>query len=123
MNKWQFLDFFWNQFDVPAYDENTVPENLDFPYITYESITATFEYPLVITASIWDRSKSWERSAMIADKIAKEVHEMRGSSYEIEEGRVRVFMDDTPFSQRMADDNLDIRHTVINIGIEYMVQY
>lgn len=123
MNKWQFLDFFWNKFDVPAYDEYTVPETIDFPYISYESITAVFEYPLVITANIWDKSKSWERSAIIADKIAQEVQSMRGSSYEIEEGRVRVFFDETPFSQRMNDDNLDIRHTVINIGIEYMVRY
>ena len=35
MDKYQAINEFWNRFGVMAYDENTVPDDAELPYITY----------------------------------------------------------------------------------------
>ena len=38
MNKEQAIHFFWSQFGLPAYDENSVPDDAQMPYITYNVV-------------------------------------------------------------------------------------
>jgi hypothetical protein len=38
MNKSQALQSFWESFGIPAYNEYTVPDNAEMPYITYSVI-------------------------------------------------------------------------------------
>ena len=33
---------FWNSFGLTAYEENTVPDDAAFPYITYQLVTPCF---------------------------------------------------------------------------------
>ena len=50
---------FWNSFDLTAYEENTVPTDAAFPYITYQLVTDDFIGEVPATASLWYRSESW----------------------------------------------------------------
>ena len=50
---------FWSGFGLTAYEENTVPTDATFPYITYQLVTDSFEREIQFTASIWYRSESW----------------------------------------------------------------
>ena len=58
-DKWTALHTFFNEFGITAYDENTVPESAEMPYITYEAQTASLGEALLLSASIWYRSNSW----------------------------------------------------------------
>jgi hypothetical protein len=39
MDKEQAIQNFWSQFGIPAYDENSVPDDLRYPFITYSVST------------------------------------------------------------------------------------
>ena len=50
---------FWSGFGLTAYEENTVPTDAAFPYITYQLVTDRFDRVIPLTVSIWYRSESW----------------------------------------------------------------
>ena len=49
---------FWSGFGLTAYEENTVPENAAFPYVTYQLVTDSFDREVAATASLWYRGES-----------------------------------------------------------------
>ena len=120
MDKWQALNSFFNSFGVKAYEASTVPENAEFPRITYESGIASIDEPVQIDASVWDLSKSWGTVDGIVNNIESVV-----DSYpcpQIEGGRYRVYKG-TPYAQRMSDpNNDDIRRTVLHINFEFLTK-
>ena len=60
MTKASALYQFWNSFGLTAYEENTVPDDAAFPYITYQLVTDSFDREIPLTASLWYRSESWK---------------------------------------------------------------
>ena len=107
MDRWEAIHSFWASFAIPAYEENSVPNQNDtiFPYITYEAATAGFDGDVFGTASVWSRSSSW----LAADTIANTVYDR------LKDGGVTIPYDggmiwltaDTPFAQSMGDPDDD----------------
>lgn len=118
MDKEQALDFFWNQFDVPAYDQNTVPEDATYPRITYEVIVDGFGAQNVVTASLWDRSTSWAGVTNLCHKVEATLG-LGGQTIGYDGGMLWI-KKSTPFAQRMNDPDDSIRRVVINLEIEYI---
>lgn len=119
MNKVQALDRFWNGFGLKAYDENSVPDNTAFPYITYEVSDDSFGNSLAQTASLWYRSNSWSEITSKEQQISDFI--TRGGRTVAYDGGVMWIQRDSPWSQRMADPNDDkIRRIVLNISIEFL---
>lgn len=118
MDKEQALQKFWEQFDVPAYDSSTVPEDAELPRITYEVITDNFGAQNVLTASIWDRSRSWGSVTSILHKVEQSLG-YGGQTLKYENGLLWVKRG-VPFAQRMNDPDDSIRRIVINIEVEYL---
>lgn len=119
MDKMQALHAFWSQFGWKAYDETSVPDTAELPYITYEASSDNFDHPIAQTVSLWDRSTSWARIETIRNTI----------EYAISRGGVAIPFEDgaiwlkrgSPFTQRMADDSDDtIRRIVINVETEFI---
>ena len=50
---------FWSSFGLTAYEENTVPTDAAFPYITYQLVTDSFDREIPLVASLWYRSESF----------------------------------------------------------------
>ena len=81
MDKQQTLTDFWNSFNIPAYDENTVPDEKDrieangqaFPYITYETSTDSFNYLVSCSASVWYRDTGWQDVTQKAEEIGARI--------------------------------------------------
>lgn len=73
VDKWQALYNFWSSFGVPAYEENSVPDQDDvvFPYITYGAITSGFDNDHSGVASIWTNSTSWLSADTMAELISE----------------------------------------------------
>lgn len=118
LDKWQAIQAFWSSFNLPAYDENTVPESAVMPYITYEASTANIGKPLYLTAQLFYNTRSW---ADISKKAA-EIGSYIGYGHRIikVDGGYVYISQGSPFAQRMSEDsNGDIRRIILNIAVEY----
>ena len=113
---------FWSSFEMPAYEENTVPTGEDapeFPYITYQLVTDSLGNEVAMSASIWYRDTSWIEANAKTDEISRAI------------GRGGVILDcydgviwikrGVPFAQNLSDesDNL-IKRKYLNITAEFI---
>lgn len=101
MNKWQAINEFWNKFGIPAYDENSIPDDISLPYISYSVQVGSLGDTLLMTASIYDRSTSWKFISDKADEIANYVD--RFTILPLDTGYLWL-TPGAPFAQRMSDD-------------------
>lgn len=122
-DKSQAIHAFWNSFDIPAYDENTVPQEAGMPYITYEAATDSIDGGLSLSASLWYRSTSWAAISRKAEEIAECIVNMQPPSIKLDTGRLYIAKG-TPFAQRMAEPDDDgVRRIVLNIQAEFLTAY
>lgn len=126
MDKAQAIDAFWNSFDLPAYDEATVPIDdraPDFPYITYGVSTDSIGNVVVLNGSLWYRTSSWELPSKKAEQIAKRIAENGFVVLRVDDGYIWVTKG-TPFAQRMSDPEDDmIRRIYLTLNVEYLTAY
>ena len=109
--------FFWSSFGLTAYDENSVPDNAQLPYITYSVGYDSFDYAVSMSASIWDRTMSWaaltDKAHQISDAIGK------GKILITDYGGI-VINSGSPFYQRVDSGDSNIKRIFINIQAEYI---
>lgn len=117
MTKASAIYQFWGTF-LTAYEENTVPENAVFPYITYQLVTDSLGNEVQLTASIWYRGSSWVEANAKAEEISQTIGR-GGKILKCDNGRIWLKRG-TPFSQNMGDDtdNL-IKRKYLNITAEF----
>lgn len=116
-NEWTALNAFWNSFGIPAYDENTVPDGAQLPYITYQANVSGFDEKIVLLASIWYRSSSWAGASEKAHDVNVFIGGGAGIPYD--GGRLWITKG-VPFAQRMLEPSDDqIRRILIQIEAEY----
>lgn len=119
MTKEAAIQRLFNQF-LPAYEENTVPDWAEMPYITYNLATGDIlsgENPL--SCSLWYKDNSWitinEKTREISEKIG-----LGGITLKCDEGVIWL-KKGTPFAQSMGDANDDtIRRKYINLTAEFL---
>lgn len=118
MNKYQTWEAFWNSFEIPAYDETSVPDDAVPPYITYESAFDDLGEPLGLTASVYYRSTNWKA---ISSKVAEiETRLKRGGAQVRYDSGSLWITKARPFSQRFTDNENDtIRRYIINVQAEF----
>lgn len=119
MNKWQAVNEFWNKFGIPAYDENSIPDDIDLPYISYSVQVGSLGDTLLMTASIYDRSTSWKFVSDKADSIASYVGHF--IVLPLDDGYLWL-TPGAPFAQRMSDDvyNDTIKRLYIVLNGEFL---
>ena len=134
MNKQQAYNAFWRQFGVLAFEENTVPDEqtiqklIDagvaesrFPYITYQVLTGDLDSVLTPSASLWDRSNSFEKVDLLANEIAEAIARM--TPIKVDEGRMFIAQG-SPFAQHMSEEgDLSIRRNVLTLNVEFLSSY
>ena len=110
---------FWNSFGMTAYEENTVPNDAAFPYITYQLVTDSFDREVPVTASLWYRSESWTAINAKTEEISQKIS--RGGKIISCDGGAIWLKRGQPFAQNMGDesDNL-IKRKYLNITAEFM---
>lgn len=121
MDKAQSIHDFWSRFSLTAYDENSVPDGAQMPYITYSVTTDSLEYVALLTGSLWYRSTSWEEISQKADEISQALKD--GIVIELERGYTYLYRG-TPFAQRMGDEADDmVKRILFNVNAEYLTNY
>ena len=125
-DKQQALSAFWNGFDWKAYDESTVPDNAlalnNNRYMTYQSGSDAFDGEMLLSASTWHRSNSWEASDAQIEKISKYIETEMPTAIPIKNGLMKIRRGN-PFAQRQSDDNTELRRYLINYTVEFLTQY
>ena len=110
---------FWNSFGLTAYEENSVPDEAQFPYITYQLVTDSFDREIPLTASIWYRSESWAGINAKTDEISQKIS--RGGKIIPCNGGAIWLKRGQPFAQSMGDESDDlIKRKYLNITAEFM---
>lgn len=111
---------FWASFGLPAYEENNVPDDAEFPRITYELATDMYGSEVALSASLWYWSKSLvdinNKTAEIQRRIG-----LGGVLIPCEGGRIWIKAAH-PFAQTMGDPSDKwIRRKLINISADFLV--
>ena len=110
---------FWNSFGLTAYEENSVPDDAAFPYITYQLVTDSFDSEIPITASLWYRSESWTGINAKTEEISQTIS--RGGKIILCDGGAIWLKRGQPFAQSMGDESDDlIKRKYLNITAEFM---
>ena len=110
---------FWSSFGLTAYEENTVPTDAAFPYITYQLVTDSFDREIPLTASIWYRSESLAGINAKTDEISQKIS--RGGKIIPCDGGAIWLKRGQPFAQSMGDESDDlIKRKYLNITAEFI---
>lgn len=110
---------FWSGFGLTAYEENTVPTDATFPYITYQLVTDSFDREIPLTSSLWYRSESWTAINAKTEEISQKIS--RGGKIISCDGGAIWLKRGQPFAQNMGDESDDlIKRKYLNITAEYM---
>lgn len=119
MNKAAAIHQFWSGFGLTAYEENTVPSDAVFPYITYQLVTDAFDNDVPMTASLWYRGESWVDINAKEREISAYIG-IGGVIIKRADGRIWL-KKGTPFAQNMGDesDNL-IKRKYLNVTAEFL---
>ena len=121
MDKDQALYSFWSGFNLPAYDETDVPDDAQFPYITYAVITDKWDSVVNLTASLWYYSTKWSDISQKKEEIAQYIGD--GKVIKLDNGYLWL-VQGSPFAQRMADEtDTNIRRIYLNIQAEFLTAY
>ena len=113
---------FWNSFNVPAYEENSVPDGEDapgYPRLTYQLVTDSFsDYGVALTVSLWYRDTSWVPINAKTEEISAVIGRggvtcpCDGGNFWITRG--------SPWALRMGDENDDmIKRVVFNVTVRW----
>lgn len=119
MDKAQSIQQFWSGFGLTAYDQTTVDENAQLPYITYEVITDSFENDISMSGDLWYYSESWKDISNKADEISQFIG-IGGILMKIGEHGYAWIKRGTPFAQRVTDPNDMVRRIRIGIQVEFL---
>lgn len=123
---------FYSSFNIPAFEENSVPTyeedkgnsspddtDLKFPYLTYELITDSFGTEIPISFSIWYRSESWTAANAKEKEISAAIG--RGGKILPCDGGAIWLKRGTPFAQRMGDDSDEmVKRIYFNVSAEFI---
>ena len=110
---------FWNSFGLATYEENSVPDDAAFPYITYQLVTDSFDSEIPLTASLWCRSESWTAINAKTEEISQKIS--RGGKIISCDGGAIWLKRGQPFAQSMVDESDDlIKRKYLNITAEFM---
>lgn len=121
MDKWQAVHSFWNSFDIPAYDEASVPDDATMPYITYSASTDSMDSPVALTGSIWYRSlSSWGEISRKAEEINNRL-KCGGVTIPVSGGYLWIVRG-TPFAQRGNEGGDTVKHIYIVLMGEFLTE-
>lgn len=120
MTKAAALHSFFSGFGLTAYQENAVPDEATFPYITYTVTTDTFPTgEVALSMSLWYRSSSWTAINAKTEQISAAIG-YGGRVINCDGGKIWIKRGQ-PFANSMGDntDSL-IKRKLINISVEYL---
>ena len=107
------LKTFFSGFGLPAYAADSVPDDVELPYITYSMSVPEWNQKASLYAQVWDRTTSNTGIIRVADQIPAAIGE-NGTNIPVEGGYL-IIWPESPLIQIMVDG--DYRSAYINLSI------
>lgn len=119
MTKEQALHRFFNSFGIIGYRNTSVPDDVIFPYLTYDAPISSFEEdPVSITLNLYYYTDSESTPDAKAEKIRQRIG-TGGALLNCDGGAIWLKWG-VPWCQSLVDDtNANIKRRYINITAEY----
>lgn len=119
MTKAQALQAWFERF-LPAYTSASVPEDVVFPWLTYDAVFSAFGGERVsITVNLWYYTESEALPNAKAEEISKAIG-YGGTLLQCDDGYIWLTRG-SPFCQSIKDDSdPNIKRRYINISAEYL---
>lgn len=120
MTKEQALHQFFNQFDITGYRNTSVPDDVIFPFLTYDTpISSWEEDPVSITLNLYFYTDSEADPDAKAEEIRQAIG-MGGVLLNCDGGAIWLKWG-VPWCQSLVDEtNRNIKRRYINITAEYL---
>lgn len=111
---------FLSGFNIPAYAATSVPDDAEFPYLTYELATGDFmDGEVSIAVNLWYRGDSEAEPNTKAREIAERI--TSGGRIIAFDGGAVWIKKGSPFCQSMGDTADDkIKRRYINLTVEFI---
>lgn len=124
MDKWQGLQSFWESFGIPAYDENSVPDNAEMPYITYQAATGAFEASVPLSASVWYYGTRWDGVSRKVEEISKRLNTWTLVRLDDKQSILLAKSNTSQFAQRMNDEDETglVKRIYLTLSAEYFTK-
>lgn len=111
----QALDTYLNGFGLDAYAEDSVPDDAEFPYITYRVVDPEWHQKVTFFIRVWFRSTSNADLLEKADEITGDIGEGKRLPFE---GGLLMLWAESPKVQVMVDPNdRMVRYAYINLSL------
>ena len=120
MTKEQALHNFFNQFGITGYRITSVPDDVIFPFLTYDAPISSFEEdPVSITLNLYFYTDSEANPDAKAEEIRQAIG-MSGVLLNCDGGAIWLKWG-VPWCQSLVDEtNRNIKRRYINITAEYI---
>jgi hypothetical protein len=120
MTKEQALHQFFNSFDIIGYRITSVPDDVIFPYLTYDAPVSSFEEePVSITANLYYYTESEEEPDSKAEEMRQSIG-MGGKLLKCDGGYIWLKCGSLWCQSLVDDTNATIKRRYMNITAEYL---
>lgn len=114
---------FLERFGIPVYAESSVPDNAEFPYMTYSLVTSYWDEGQVsMPLNLWYRTESEKQPNDKAAEIAEGIG-YGGRLIHCDGGSVWITRG-TPWCQSVPVEDVDdmVKHRYINTNLEFFTE-
>lgn len=119
MTKTEALYKFFNEFGIPAYPSNAVPDDTIFPWLTYEPVVSNFgDQDAPCTVNLWYYTESEREINKMAEDIAEEIG--HGGCTVPYDGGIIWIKRGSPWSIPIAESDKTIKRRQINISLTFL---
>jgi len=108
------LKQFFSDFGMPAYAQNTVPKDVDYPYLTFPLIEPEWNQKTTFYVQGYFRTTSFSLVLEKADAIAGAIG--NGVILNMDDGYL-VLYPETPLIQTMTETDNNVRSFYINLSL------
>lgn len=121
MDRFQAIHSFWSNFGIPAYNQTSVPDNAEFPYITYDTAIGSLDDLIPLSASIWYKNTSLADLSRKTEEIYNYLVSHNPVLIKIDGGYLWLFKNGI-FAQDQASGADNVKAKYITIYGEFLTQ-
>ena len=119
MTKNEALFKFFSSFDMEAYPTSSEPEDVIFPYLTYENNIGCVGDVVSITVNLWFHTDSEKTPNTKAEEIAEKIGR-GGTQIACDDGSIWIRRG-SPWSTAISDtSDPQIKRRMLNIELEFL---
>lgn len=116
LDKWSVQKVYWSSFGLPAYEENTVPDDAVMPYLTYQAVSGQLGGLPNATANLFYKGTSWAKIMQEVGTIEKFIDRQMF----FDGGIMKVRKPLQNFAQPMPESDKKVRRMRLNVEIEFL---